>query len=186
MDKITQQCVNAYSELKHLKLAGEKVGIPWQTVYVHLKRAGVSVTGDKARYGSVSDRLAAKAEKLFSKAVPFVVDNNVSEFQSTIDFTAGRYGIDIKASRLREYPGKRDAPKWGFCISKQKDKADFFVLYAFDSTGDKVLHIFLMPKEIATSKQTISIPATLCSKWADYIVQRGELKEFFRSLTVSP
>lgn len=45
------RCIEAYSRLKNLKLVGEEIGMKWQTVYVQLKKAGVKVTGDKARYG---------------------------------------------------------------------------------------------------------------------------------------
>ena len=69
MDK-RDACIESYSRLKNLKLVGLELGIPWQTVYVHLRAAGVPVTGDKKRYGSDTDRLAAKAEALFAELVP--------------------------------------------------------------------------------------------------------------------
>ena len=54
--EIIDKCIESYSRLKNLKLVGLEVGIPWQTVYVYLKQAGIAVTGDKSRYGSVTDR----------------------------------------------------------------------------------------------------------------------------------
>lgn len=185
MDDITKECIKAYSELKHLKLTGERVGIPWQKVYIKLKKAGIKVTGDKQRYGSIADKLAARAERLFSKSVPFAIDNNLSEFQSTIDFTIDGISVDVKAANLKgvyETPKtkKKAAAKWSFCISKQNDIADFFVMYALEDGGVK--HVFVVPSEIACQKSTISIPLSLESKWADYEVKESDLFEFFDSL----
>jgi len=45
-----QAVIDAYEKHKNLKLAANDVGLPWQTVYVHLKRAGVPVVGDKLRF----------------------------------------------------------------------------------------------------------------------------------------
>ena len=36
---IEQACIASYGRLKNLKLAGAELGIPWQSVYVHLRRA---------------------------------------------------------------------------------------------------------------------------------------------------
>ena len=185
---IQDQCVQKYSELKHLKLTGEALGIPWQTVYVHLKNSGVAVTGDKARYGSVSDRLAVHAERLFAKSVLGANDNNNLKYQATVDFEIGGVLIDVKAGMLKEErierSGKKTSARWLFCISKQKDISDFFVLYAFDGDLDNpaLKHVFLLPSEIATTKTTISIPSNLKSKWADYEVRPTDLASFFEAL----
>lgn len=176
---ITSKCVESYSRLKHLKLVGEEIGIPWQTVYVHLKKAGVSVTGDKARYGSASDRLANKAEAEFQKTIPWAKDNNKTEFQSSIDFNVDSSTVDIKASRLK-FDGKLS--RWAFCVNKQRDDADFFVLYAYDEKGCGILHLFLIPGEIAREKTTISITESLNSKWADYIISSSDMVDFFNDL----
>ena len=37
--------IESYSRLKNLKLVELETGIKWQTVYTHLKKAGVAVTG---------------------------------------------------------------------------------------------------------------------------------------------
>ena len=180
---IEQACVEAYGKLKNLKLVGGELGIPWQTVYVHLRRAGVPVTGDKARYGCAKDRLASFAERLFSEDVPEAIDANATQFQAAIDFTVNGWSVDVKAACLLGF--KSDAPRWGFSINKQKDKADFFVLYALDSAESRnVEHVFLMPNEIATAKTTISIPKTMNSKWADYEVCQSDLLVFFDGLSL--
>lgn len=176
----------AYARHKNLKLAAEELGIKWQQLYVRLRKLGVPVTGDKARYGCAKDRLASKAERLFAADVPTAIDSNMLQFQAKIDFFVGAHSVDVKASRLHperaETSGKKTAPRWLFSISKQKDKAEFFALYAFDADGEVVEHVFLLPAEIATTATTIVIPASLSSKWADYQVARRDLAEFFRSL----
>ena len=180
---IQEKCIEAYARLKNLKLVGEEVGIKWQAVYVHLRKAGVNVTGDKARYGSATDRLASRAERLFAEAVPFAVDANQVKFQAAIDFTVMGWEIDVKAARCISH--KDDAPRWAFCINKQKDKADFFVFYAFDGELN-TQHVFLVPREIATTSASVSIPASLKSKWADYKVEQSELRKFFEQLGPKP
>lgn len=99
---VQQQCIQAYRKHQNLKIAAEQVGIPWQTVYVHLRKAGEPVTGDKCRYGSETDRLAARAEREFTRRVPFAEDQNKVKFQSKVDFLVGGYSVDVKAARLRQ------------------------------------------------------------------------------------
>jgi hypothetical protein len=178
---IAQACIDSYGKLKNLKLVGSEIGIPWQTVYVHLRKAGVPVTGDKARYGSAKDRLASFAERLFAEDVPTAIDSNASQFQASIDFLVLGWSVDVKASARQLF--KNDAIRWAFCINKQKDKADFFVLYALNNSDERhVEHVFLLPNEIATARTTISVPETMNSKWADYEIRRDELDGFFSSL----
>ena len=181
-----QACAEAYGRLKNLKLVGEELGMKWQFVYAQLKRAGVPVTGDKARYGSVKDRLATKAELLFSHDVPTAINSNEEQFQAAIDFMVRGHSVDVKASRLhaarKETNGKTTASRWMFCINKQKDRADFFMLYAFDQDGDETVYTFLIPCEIATTSTTIAISSSLKSKWSDYLVDRDDLAEFFAAL----
>lgn len=184
----TQACIEAYARLKHLKLVGEELGIGWQRVYVNLRKAGINVTGDKARYGCAKDQLASRAERMFAADVPIAVNANDEQFQPRIDFTVGTHSVDVKASRLHqlrpEANGKTTTARWMFHIKKQKEQADFFVLYAIaENQNDDVQYVFLMPREIATTTSTISIPASLKSKWADYIVDRKDLLPFFEGMT---
>ncbi|AKJ41769.1 hypothetical protein [Pragia fontium] len=181
----TEVCIESYSRHRNLKLVESEIGIPWQTVYWHLKRADIKVTGDKARYGSASDRIAIIGEQRFHQAVPIAINNNNQEYQSTIDFSVGAISIDIKTARIkRNHSGKNNkpaSPRWGFCINKQLDIADFFVFYALDD-NDLTHHIFLLPKEVVTTKTTISIPESMDSKWADYKIEESELLPFFKSM----
>lgn len=177
----------AYARHKNLKLAANELGVQWQQLYVRLRKMGIPVTGDKARYGCAKDRFASKAERLFAEDVPAAKDSNAQQYQSMIDFSVGGFfTVDIKASRLhparQERSGKTTAPRWMFSINKQKDKADFFVMYAFDPDAERVEHVFLIPAEIATTKSTIVVPESLSSKWADYRVERAEIAAFFDGL----
>lgn len=173
----------SYDRLKNLKLVEQETGVKWQTVYWHLKREGVEVCGDKARYGSASDRVGLLGEQRFKRCVPFAEDNNHGKWQATVDFSIGSTTIDVKTARLtpagRQPGGKSFAARWSFCVSKQQDVADFFVLYALPEQGDEPEHAFLLPREIATAKATISIPTSLKSKWADYEISEGDLADFF-------
>ena len=176
----------AYARHKNLKLAANELGVQWQQLYVRLRKMGVPVTGDKARYGCAKDRFASKAERLFAEDVPTAKDSNAQQYQSRIDFSVGGFTVDIKASKLhparQERSGKTTSPRWMFSINKQKDKADFFVMYAFDPDAERVEHVFLIPAEIATTKSTIVVAESLSSKWADYRVERCALADFFLTL----
>lgn len=177
---ITQRCIEAYTRHKHLKLAAKDVGIPWQTVYVHLRQAGVPVVGDKSRYGSETDRLAARAERLFLDLVPFAMDLNRKKFQAKLDFLVRGYGVDVKASRLKSSTGGGKADRWSFNLKKQKLLADFFVCFAFED--NEAQHVFLVPGEIARHYTTMSVAKSTRGKWWDYEIRPAELAPFFQSL----
>lgn len=178
---IQQRCIQAYREHRNLKVAAREVGIPWQTVYVHLRRAGEPVVGDKLKYGSDTDKLAARAEQEFLKLVPFAEDQNTRKFQSKVDFRIGDYGVDVKASRLQRGGKRAGTGRWAYSIKKQEATADFFVCFGLDERGDKVLSILLVPGEIARYMTTIS--ASLSGgKWADYSVEASDLRPFFEEL----
>ena len=172
----TQMCIAAYEKHKHLHSAAKSVGIPWQTVYWHLRQAGVPVVGDKSRYGSSSDRLAARAEARFQEIAPCAIDMNRKKFQSKVDFTVGGLGVDIKCGRLL-----RD--RWAFCIKKQEAVADFFVCFAMSNTDhakDAVfLHTLLIPGEIARRYKTMSLSNNVRGKWWQYEISDHDLGVFF-------
>lgn len=179
---IIDKCIESYSRLKNLKLVGLEVSIPWQTVYVYLKQAGISVTGDKSRYGSATDRVAVIGEQRFRQAVPFATDNNGLKFQASIDFNINNSTIDVKTSKLQhKNNSKKSSERWAYCINKQKDIADMFVFYALNDEMETE-HVFLMPNELVTNNSTISIPKSGKSKWFDYKVNEHELADFFRQI----
>lgn len=177
----TEMCVAAYQKHKHLKLAGEEIGVPWQTVYVHLRLAGIPVVGDKSRYGSASDRLAALSEAEFVKLVPAARNQNKTLFQSKIDFFVHGYGVDVKASRPKRQSRKAKTRRWAFSLKKQELVADFFVCFAYGDDGE-IEHAFLIPGEIVRHYSTLSIAATKIGKWWAYKIEPGALNEFFDSL----
>ena len=170
--------IDAYRRHKNLRLAAEELGMKWQSLYVHLRSAGVAVTGDKARYGCAKDRLGTFGESLFYQDVPEAIDSNRAQFQANIDFDVLGWSVDVKTATP-----SADKTRWSFGINKQKDRADFFVMYALDdATSRRVIHGILIPREIATAKALISLPVSLNSKWTDYFVERNELATFFRGL----
>lgn len=172
MDK-RQACIESYARLKNLKLVGLELGIPWQTVYVHLRAAGVPVTGDKSRYGSDTDRLAARAEALFQALVPDAEDQNAVQFQAKVDFQVNGYLVDVKCSTKRN-------GRWAFSLKKQELVADFFVCIAFDD--DDSYRIIVVPGEVCRNLQTVSLSEFTRTKWWDYEIQDAHLQTFFHEV----
>lgn len=181
---VQQECIAAYRQHKNLKIVGEELGLPWQKVYVHLRNAGEPVTGDKLRYGSDTDRLAAKAEQIFLKTVPEAVSLNEKQYQAKIDFQVNGYGVDVKVSRLKLGHQKCKVRRWAFCLKKQEASADFFVCMCLDESGDSLDRVLLVPGEIARRYQTLSL-SERGGKWSDYEIDRSDIRDFFLSLPVN-
>lgn len=171
----------AYEKYKNLKLAALELGMPWQNLYLKLKKLGVPVTGDKAKYGSDKDKLAARAEQLFREIVPFAESQNDIQWQPLFDFLISGHKIDIKASKENKGSKKFHATRWAFSVHKQEFCADFIVCFAFSNDKQK---IFLIPGEIVRHYMTISISTDprSKSKWLQFEVNEKELKEFFQEL----
>lgn len=165
------RCVESYARLKNLKLVGAELGMAWQTVYVHLRRAGVAVVGDKARYGSDTDRLAAKAEAIFQELVPEAEDQNQKHFQSKVDFIVYGHMVDVKAARLAR-------GSWAFSLAKQENAADFFVAFGFDNKGGDLLRSFIFPGDCVRFYQTVRVADG--NKWDGYQVPTYEIAKFMR------
>jgi len=168
-----------YNRHKNLKLAAAELGIKWQTLYLKLRELNIPVTGDKARYGSDKDRLAARAEMEFRRLVPFAVNQNEIKFQSKFDFLVGAEKIDIKASTLKPGSARFPALRWAFSVKKQEFCADFIVCFGMIEDSHK---IFLIPGECVRNYQTISISQNGKSKWLQYEISPNELAEFFIDL----
>lgn len=177
-----QNIIDAYNKHKNLKLAANELGIKWQTLYVQLKKLDVKITGDKLKYGSDKDRLAAQAELLFQKIVPFAENNNLSKFQSKIDFTVNGQKVDIKASKLNKGCINYESKRWAFSIKKQELIADFIVAFAFDENV-KLVKIYLIPSEMIRNYQTISIGENSRSKWNQFEISEQDLLEFFNEFS---
>lgn len=177
-----QACIEAYKKHENLKLAAAEVGISWQTLYTRLVKNGIPVVGNKEKYGSDKDKLAAKSESDFLTYVPSAKDCNEKKFQSKVDFNAYGLLIDVKASTLR-ISNKRSAKKrWAFSIKKQEIIADYFVLFAYDD-NIKIKHCFLLPGEIVRKMSTISINES-GGKWMDFKIEPEELDSFFLDVSL--
>lgn len=182
MVSASDPCVERYRALRNLKLVGAELGMPWQTVYSRLKRAGEPVVGDKARYGSETDRLAARAERWFQNMVPSAVDQNAKGFQAKVDFYVGGLGIDVKVSRARV--SKRGVRQWCWSVKRQQAIADFMVCIALTGNGEalSVHRVVLLPGELVRTYQTIRASAVgeeFRGKWTDYVVSPADLRAFF-------
>lgn len=171
-----------YAKHRNLKLAAGELGIPWQSLYVKLKKAGVSVAGDKLRYGTDRDRLGAKAEAAFHELVPLAVNANASQFQAKVDFSVGGLTVDVKASMPRQLNKRFAALSWSFSIKKQTLVCDFVCCFCFASDGS-IAHVLLVPSEFFAGLQTISVSCAGSSKWLDYEVKASDLAKFFSELT---
>lgn len=180
MNNIQQICADSYARHKKLKMVEQETGIPWQTVYVHLRAAGVAVTGDKSRYGSDKDKLAAIAEKEFERLIPAAENMNRVQFQAKIDFMVGHLGVDVKSSRPNVYD-RHGNKRWAFSLKQHQMMADFLVCFGYDDPADSYA-LFLIPGELVRSTQTVSIPYRRASKWVDYEINPKDLKPFFDSL----
>jgi len=172
---------DAYATHQNLKLAAKVLGMPWQTLYVKLKKQGVSVTGNKAMYGGPHDKLASHAESIFQGLVPCAQDKNHEKWQAKYDFMVGSQRVDVKASRKNRQSKRSEAMRWSFLFSKQTYECEFFCCFCLGE-ADKVDHILLVPQEIVGAMQTMSVSCKSVSKWMDFEVAPQDLAAFFDSL----
>jgi hypothetical protein len=169
----------AYKKHMNLKLAANELGMPWQSLYVQLKKEGVPVTGDKLRYGSDKDKLAAYAEKIFLSLVPKAENMNLVKFQSKFDFKVGNVSVDVKSSRAmaknKLYP---QSLSWAFSIKKQTMECDFLCCFCLNE-DKSVSKVILIPSETFSGLQTITVSCTGKSRWLDYEIPAEDLARFF-------
>ena len=177
---IGARCAESYQRLKNLKLVGDELGMQWQSVYVHLRKAGIPVTGDKSRYGSDKDRLAARAEQEFQRLVPAAESQNVKQYQSKIDFKVGPLGVDVKSSNANPGLANGKYLRWSFSMKKQEMRADFIVCFGYHD--DDTYELFLLPGEMIRKYATISIQVVGKSKWRDCQILPDDLLPFFYAL----
>ena len=181
---VTADCVAAYRKHKNLKLAAAEIKMPWQTLYVHLRSVGEPVIGDKSRYGSAKDKLAAMAERAFSDAVPIAVDQNGIKWQSKYDFDVIGIKVDVKAARPKRQSFRTEKKRWAFSFKKQSLICDFVCCFCYldDLTIAKVL---VVPSEIFGGIQTVSVSCEGESKWFDYSMNIEEISVFLRMVAES-
>lgn len=175
--------IEAFTYAKHmnLKLAANELGMKWQTLYVSLKKQGIAVVGDKLRYGTDRDRLAAMAESEFMRLVPSAVDMNKTKFQAKFDFNVNGYKVDVKAATPRVGCNSGGGKRWAFSFKKQSLVCDFICCFCFNES--KVLdRVLLVPSEFFSGLQSVSVSCSGVSKWLDYAVEQKELEAFFNGL----
>ena len=173
--------VNAYRKHKNLKIAANELGIKWQDLYIKLCAFGEPVNGDKARYGSDSDKFAAKGEALFKSLVPSALDMNRNKFQSKYDFEVSGLKIDVKCSTKRLPSINSKQKRWAFSVKKQRLIADLVVCFGYDDDGRTVETCLAIPGDICRNHGTISLSCR-GGKWADYAINTEELNNFVISL----
>ena len=173
--------VQAYERHRNLKLAAAEVGMPWQTLYLHLKKAGVPVAGDRLRYGTDRDRLGALAEAEFGRLVPSAVACNDRRYQAPIDFDVRGYGVDVKCAMPRRGLARSQAQRWAFSFKRQSLTADFVCCFCM-TEARAIDRVLLVPQEFFAGLQSISVACSGASKWLDYAVLPAQLAEFFAAL----
>lgn len=171
----------AYSKHKNLKLAADEIGMKWQTLYCKLKSQGVSVCGDKLKYGTDRDKLGALGESIFQSIIHFAQNCNSKEFQSKVDFFVNGKKVDVKTSLPRQLNKRFKALSWSFSFKRQSIIADYIVCFCLDE-DKKIEHILLVPSEFFHGLKTISVSRIGTSKWLDYAVDKNDLVEFFSNI----
>lgn len=172
---------DVYRRHMNLKLAAAELQMPWQSLYVKLKAEGVPVVGDKLRYGSDRDKLAALAEVEFLRLVPEAMSMNAIRFQSKHDFEVAGQKVDVKASMPRQLNKKYEAMSWSFSFKKQSLSCDFICCFCIGEEK-QTQKILLVPQEFFRGLQTVSVGCCGKSKWLDYEVQAEALAPFFNQL----
>lgn len=184
-----KRMIEIYEKHKNLKIAAVELDMVWQTLYWHLCKINHPVTGDKEKYGSLTDKLAKSTEDMFKNIVPYAVDCNDTQFQAKMDFKVKGYNVDVKASTKKDgyknNPNKNVSYRWAFSCKVQNDVADFMVCYCYegynaDDSGS-VEKILLIPKEFFLNKQSLSVSCTR-SKWYDFEISEKDLSEFFNQI----
>ena len=173
--------IEAYRKHRNLKLAAKELNIPWQTLYVHLKKANEPVIGDKLRYGSHRDKIGAFGEAEFRRLVPFAIDRNSFAHQAKYDFDVLGLKVDVKAGNLRQLNQRYPHKSWSFSFKRQALICDFICCFCM---GDdrSIVHVLLVPSELFKDLQTVSVTQTGASKWMDYKIEPEELVKFFSDL----
>lgn len=159
-------------------MAAEELGMKWQTLYWNLIKVGHPVTGDKSRYGSGSDLLAAAAEKHFNELVPSATCQNINEYQAKFDFDIYGLKVDIKAANPTAITAKYPYKRWNFSIKKQRLSADFIVCIAYENSRPH--RYLLLPKEMICEQTGISL-GERNGKWSDYEIAPEDLQPFFEN-----
>ncbi len=179
------QIIAAYKKHEQLFAAAKELDMPWQTMYWRLKRAGIEVNGNKARWGSARDKFGARGEMLFKELVPFAEDQNAGAFQSKVDFIVNGFSVDVKCAKRKRSSSRFQSKRWAFSLKKQIETADFYVCMAYDEAGDQLQAVYLLPRDLIGAMHTVSIPCSGKSKWSNYRVDHQGLSSFFGEMSQS-
>lgn len=174
--------IEAYRKYRNLKVAAMELNIPWQTLYVHLKKANEPVIGDKLRYGSHRDKIGAFGEAEFRRLVPFATDRNNSGYQAKYDFDVCGLKVDVKTGNLRQLNKRYPHKSWSFSFKRQALICDFICCFCIED-DKSIAHVLLVPSELFKDLQTVSVSKNGASKWMDYKIEQEDLAKFFLDLT---
>lgn len=178
-----QACIESYSKHEQLFAAADELGMPWQSLYYRLRKLGHPVAGNKSKWGSKTDRFAAKGEEKFLELVPTADNSNLKQYQSKIDFIVNGVKVDVKSARMKRSNGKYASLRWAFYLKKQLEHADFYVCLGFDEDGDELKTCYLIPRDMISAITTLSIPCSGASKWESFSVNPRDLSLFFSELS---
>ncbi len=173
--------IEAYRKHRNLKLAAKELNIPWQTLYVHLKKANEPVIGNKSKYGSLRDKIGALGEAEFKRLVPFAIDQNNIVHQAKYDFDVLGFKVDVKAGNLRQLNKRYPNKSWSFSFKRQAPICDFICCFCM-SDDKSIAHVLLVPSELFQDLQTVSVSQKGSSKWLEYKIEPDDLAKFFFDL----
>jgi hypothetical protein len=156
---------SAYARHGRLSDAAAELGIHLSTLHHRLRRQGVPIAGDKARFGDSRDKLAAESEAEFARLVPGARNLNKAQWQAAVDFDVDGVRVDIKASRINN-------GRWAFCTKRNGDLVDFLVCFAYQDDG--AYRLLLLPRQAIGSRQSIAVGIER-SKWSVYQASPAEL-----------
>jgi hypothetical protein len=145
-----------------------RIGSTPGAVGYHLYKAGVTLTGDKLRYGCERDRQARKAELFVLSQLDGAIDHNAAQFQPKMDATYRGFRIEVKSSVLQHHTGQL---LLSFMVEKQPHLADLFVCVGYFRNDDDVpLAVYVVPGHLAP-RWCIKITLTGRSKYERFRVR---------------
>ncbi len=170
----------AYQKCNTLKGACEATGAPPYIAFIWLKKSGLMTTTDKCKYGTISGKLGAEAEKEFQRLVPKAMSSN-SNLQANcpaFDFDINGVTVDVKYCSLRQSSGR-------FAFKTARDKLmqpDFYVAFLINEPSGnlkKGYQVLVIPHEVVSNKKEIELrPDSVGDLW-DFLIEPHKLAEFF-------
>jgi len=157
-----------YAETPSVVEIARRIGSTPGAVGYHLYKAGVTLTGDKLRYGCERDKQARKAELFVLSQLNGAVDHNAAQFQPKTDVTYRGFRIEVKSSVLQHRRGQLIL---SFMVEKQPHIVDLFVCVGyFNSNDDVPLTVYVIPGHLAP-RWCIKITLTGRSKYERFRIR---------------